>query len=86
MKSLTDIYNSLTIHAIVFIGNNKSNEFKIDKICKNAEFFGRIAYLIGVKDEVFTMDAIEHGILRGFIRFLKIHFRILKDLIVLNSR
>lgn len=52
-----NIYNALTVHGIVELGVENS----VKEIGLSA-FFGRVAYQIG--QHVFTLDDIEHGILR----------------------
>jgi hypothetical protein len=51
-----NIYNALTVHGIVELGVNNS-------VREISHFFENVAYQIG--DQTFSLDQIEHGILRG---------------------
>lgn len=50
-----NLYNTLTIHGHIALGNPQTPE-------ERNEFFPRCGYLIG--KELFTLDVIEHGVLR----------------------
>jgi len=51
-----NLYNTLVIHGVIELGIRES-------VKEQPRFFNRIAYRIG--GEIYTPDAIEHGILRG---------------------
>ena len=57
MHIFTDVYNALTVHAIV---NEKAD---IKSVLDIPSFWSSHAYQIG--DQVYTLDDMEHGILRG---------------------
>ena len=63
----SDIYNALTIHANVYLYENagKPNEGFNMLSQLDGKFWSRMAYLIGTEGYSFSLDDIEHGILRG---------------------
>ena len=54
---LTDIYNALTMHALVAVDR------KVNSVLEIPNFWQSFAYNIG--GSLFTLDDIEHGVLRG---------------------
>jgi hypothetical protein len=59
---LTDIYNALTIHAIAHLHQN-GKPTSVLKEC-DGKFWTKMAYQID--KFTFSLDEIEHGILRGY--------------------
>ncbi len=51
------MYNALTVHALVSVGRRVGSVLEIPK------FWGSFAYIVG--GQLFTLDDIEHGVLRG---------------------
>ena len=64
MSIFKDIYNALTIHSICYLKQNdeiKESRSMLDQA--SGRFWSTMAYRIGLY--VFSLDDIEHGILRG---------------------
>lgn len=68
---LKDIYNALTIHAITYLHETDSNLKELSNASilsqSDGKFWSRMAYIIGTEELVFSLDDIEHGILRGWL-------------------
>lgn len=62
-----NIYNALTIHSIAYLSNLKESNVKGGSLLKQlgGKFWSKMAYLIGKDNQVFSLDDIEHGILRS---------------------
>ena len=71
----TDIYNALTLHAIAHLYEtdlalSESINAKKDASIltqSDGKFWSRMAYIIGTGKHAYSLDDIEHGILRGNI-------------------
>ena len=67
---LTYIYNALTMHSIAYLYANKqitnNNDSKMSMLMQlEGQFWSRMSYRIGKQSLVFSLDDIEHGILRA---------------------
>lgn len=62
-----NIYNSLTIHSLAYLSNASDSKVPEGNLLSQMEgqFWSKMAYLIGCKSEAFSLDDIEHGILRA---------------------
>ena len=68
---MKDIYNALTIHALTYLHQNGSN-LNSDNVSilsqLDGKFWSKMAYKIGLEGYAFSLDDIEHGILRGYFK------------------
>ena len=60
---ISDLYNVLTIHGIVSLNDLPKSVFDLN------QFWKTTAYKIG--PHIYSLDDIEHGILRGSMNFLR---------------
>lgn len=68
LTHLTYIYNALTIHSVAYLSTQNNGDITgSGNLLSQLEgkFWSKMAYIIGKNDEAFSLDDIEHGILRA---------------------
>ncbi len=65
---LIDVYNVLSINSIAYLYSQSMIPEKDPLLLKvlDGDFWKRSAYIIGQHQHAFSLDDIEHGIIRGF--------------------
>lgn len=62
-----NIYNALTIHSLAYLSTKSSGDVPEGNLLSQlgGKFWSKMAYVIGNQNLVFSLDDIEHGILRS---------------------